>query len=108
MVTFAEQLALDNNAKFNTAELASTVNYGGVDIPAHVERGQDRGPIGRGAVASNMFITVRKPDVVTTAKDTPVVVDGENWKVWERVGGTRLTWRLKLYSGAAVMTRRMY
>jgi len=101
MVTFAEQRILDNDAKFSAAELTRTITYNGTDIPALVEYGPGLKRLPSDGIGAETTITVRRADIATTAKGTPVLVDGEAWQVWAKIGGNPLNVRISLISKSA-------
>lgn len=89
------------------ADAGQEILYNGVSLLAIVRSGPDRGRLpGLDAVGASMAIRVRRVDISTTAKGTPVVIDGVAWKVDKEASTTTQTVVLDLLAKAVPVPRR--
>lgn len=83
------------------------ITFNGIDIPARKETGRERVRVpGHDAMGSSLSVMVREVDVTTTAKDTPVVVNGREWLLFDVEDAGLLCLLLHLRSKSAPIPRR--
>ncbi len=103
-----EQAVTDCAQQFDAAlPWVTTATYDGVpDIPVQLSQPEDAKPLAGRGQADEITILVRKVDVPTFAKNTPVIVDGASYKIVRRIGGGYLNHELLLRTSLAPNTRR--